>query len=812
MRSALRILIATAWLALVASFALGQTPTLVTGQVKDVNGVPYSFAQVAASLTGIPPNVNATIIVNGIPTPIGGQQNANADANGNFSMNLFCNTAGGGCSVISPSGTHWQFTVNENGTPPPLGTGPQTCSATVTITGASQNITSSFASCPALGNSSSGSVPTTVTSLFPAGKILAEYQFKPTETCAAAVDYSGNGNGVTGTVGTAPTIIPVTGGCNFGGNGALLIPAGLNSAQGHTLFLSFQSPPFGGQVHNVPIGGNSGGTLLHCNALSFDTSPISNGLDNTVNGAKIRTGANNQLFDSTMSTWNGTGVITQTYGTTQGGGADDDKFYINGVQPPFIATNASSLRTNQSTGQYQIGGTAAGSCYSTQSYFLGQIYWYVVWATEPTAADEALARNFIVSALANRGVNVSMTSNVNADQMVVVGDSISAGNGVTQTAWNFIALTSNITIRANPNVSNVAVSGYSLSVNIFPPYKQLLFPYLGSANTVFSGSASNAVNLLQIWAGTNDVCNPAGTAQSCMDKQSQMCRDWKLHGGDKCVIATQISRTGGGDTQKDIYDPVILNSWAPEGFDVLLDFAANPLFGADGAFGNQSGTNGVFQVDGIHPNQSGVYNIEVPWVAHAWNVVNANASFSTANTYTTTAPAPLAVTAATETGNTMTFTIGANTFAPGNCLTVAGVTPAGYNTPANMCTTKTDVANGSSAAGWNNVTGLTALTVAGTISAPQEKDADAKFSILGQCTTCTHTLEPAAWHLGQPKFIKITSTSPWTITPWQTSETINGGATFTTPVASATNNPIVRLDAIRGPVATGGVTWTASIQ
>lgn len=35
------------------------------------------------------------------------------------------------------------------------------------------------------GSSSGGGAPTTVTSLFPAGKILAEYQFKPTASLRA---------------------------------------------------------------------------------------------------------------------------------------------------------------------------------------------------------------------------------------------------------------------------------------------------------------------------------------------------------------------------------------------------------------------------------------------------------------------------------------------------------------------------------------------------------------------------------------------------------------------------------------------------
>jgi hypothetical protein len=145
-----RLSIAIAAIVFFATPALAQTPTVVTGTVTDVNGVPYSFAKVSAQL--IPTTASPTIIVNGIPTQIGGQQNANADTNGTFSMNLFCNTTGGGCSVISPSGTQWQITVNINGVPPPVGKGPQACSATLTISGLSQSVTSSFGACPALLN------------------------------------------------------------------------------------------------------------------------------------------------------------------------------------------------------------------------------------------------------------------------------------------------------------------------------------------------------------------------------------------------------------------------------------------------------------------------------------------------------------------------------------------------------------------------------------------------------------------------------------------------------------------------------------
>ena len=130
-----------------APLARAQTPTVVTGTVTDLSGLPYSNAKLSAQL--IPTTASPTIIVNGIPTAIGGQQNASTDVNGNFSMNLFCNTAGGGCSVISPSGTQWQITTTINAEGPPLGTGPQACTATVTISGAAQSVRSDTRTLPA---------------------------------------------------------------------------------------------------------------------------------------------------------------------------------------------------------------------------------------------------------------------------------------------------------------------------------------------------------------------------------------------------------------------------------------------------------------------------------------------------------------------------------------------------------------------------------------------------------------------------------------------------------------------------------------
>jgi hypothetical protein len=132
-----------------------QVSTLVTGTVTDPNGLPYSNAAITAQL--IPSTASPTITVGGRPIIISGLVRSGLDLSGSFSMGLFCNSAGSGCSVISPAGTQWQFTVTTIGVPVPWGTGPQAFSVTLTITGASQSITSNLnAAAPALTHTLSG--------------------------------------------------------------------------------------------------------------------------------------------------------------------------------------------------------------------------------------------------------------------------------------------------------------------------------------------------------------------------------------------------------------------------------------------------------------------------------------------------------------------------------------------------------------------------------------------------------------------------------------------------------------------------------
>lgn len=147
---------------LLYAFSLNAQTTLVTGTVKDLNGIAYAGGAMKAGLVfaGTPVS-NPTLQISNLAqcrangfgsAPCQVPFNPNA---GPFTLDPFGNIAGGGItlqdnSLVTPAGTQWAFTVSESGVSPPVGTGPQTCSATLTISGVSQSISSSFLLCPAL--------------------------------------------------------------------------------------------------------------------------------------------------------------------------------------------------------------------------------------------------------------------------------------------------------------------------------------------------------------------------------------------------------------------------------------------------------------------------------------------------------------------------------------------------------------------------------------------------------------------------------------------------------------------------------------
>lgn len=144
--------------------------TLVTGTVLDPNGVPYADGSITAQLVtaGTSPTLNGgSFAMTG---------SARLSKTGTFTMQLADNNS------ISPTGLKWLFTVSSfRGTVEPAGgTGPQSFTASITITGATQDISSQLqAAAPALtvtvASSSLGPtviVPAAGTTLQPASGTL----------------------------------------------------------------------------------------------------------------------------------------------------------------------------------------------------------------------------------------------------------------------------------------------------------------------------------------------------------------------------------------------------------------------------------------------------------------------------------------------------------------------------------------------------------------------------------------------------------------------------------------------------------------
>jgi hypothetical protein len=174
-----RFIFALVCAVLAASSALGQNFTAVSGTIVDPNGLPYSNCAITAEL--VPSGTNPTIG----GASIGGLNRASCDVNGVFSMTLGSN------AVILPGGTQWKFTVNESpGIPPPGGFGPQSFVATLTISGASQDISASLA-VPALALGRSGAAG-------PVGGIgVTAQDFFIRANGPIGSNWSKNGNGLT---------------------------------------------------------------------------------------------------------------------------------------------------------------------------------------------------------------------------------------------------------------------------------------------------------------------------------------------------------------------------------------------------------------------------------------------------------------------------------------------------------------------------------------------------------------------------------------------------------------------------------------
>jgi hypothetical protein len=761
--------------------------TQVSGTVTDVNGIPYACA--GATITAqIVNNNGQSLYLSGqqfSPQPASTKLGCPTDPSspstpGAFAVQLADNAqirCGSGPNIVTcAQQTQWLFTVNTTGIAPPMGTGPQTCSATLTISGASQSVSASFAACPALsrggggGGASGGSIVT--------NGLIGQYQILPTETPAGLIDYSGRGNNATGTQGTAPVIANTSGGIFCLGSGGVLLPAALNSALTVHLFVTFNNGAQSGNANTVAafVSGNGGGSPGNAIAYSMQTNWQ---FAPTFGAYLIGDQAANTLKSQALESFNGTGDLAWTLSTT-------DHMYINGQEVTRYIFNGPSAGL-QTTGQYELCGTPAGSGFGNAT-FTGSstIIWSALFYNRVLSPIE-IAQNHVAltNALAARGVNASVSSSSNSDSYVAFGDSISNNTAVNPAYPNIINLTN------APNVRTYGITAETMA------HFAAMAPIVSES---FYRPAA-AKNVATVFLGTNDNCVPSASA--IFTNLVAFTTTLRLFGFHVIPI-TMISRSG-EDTCKNAYDALIRNQEAFF-FDGIIDPASDPLIGADG----QGAIPFVFP-DGIHPSQAVHYNaLAFPIQRGINGSVNGNKDFSSATVYTSPAAVATATTTVTQSGNTVTVTFGAT---PANCnvgnsIQISGVTAGsgtatGYNSTA---------ANGAGASGWyiltrsatqityfDGTTGLGAASVQGTGVCPQQQDTDV-YSTLN-FGAGNFTLQSCVGLTGQNRYIKNINAASSTIVPNST-ETIDGAANL-----AIASKATVILQSILTSASAGGCSW-----
>jgi len=633
----------------------------------------------------------------------------------------------------------------------------------------------------------------------------------PTETPASLIDYSTGGVGnATGTVGAAPTIIATTGGINCGGSGAVILPAALNSngaqpaltmyvyaSVNTTAGASFSNA--GGTLYGGLIAGNGGGATSH--NIDLLLSNQFNGIVSQSGGAQVLGESNNAFTQLMATSFNGTGSVGMVLNTT------NPQFYVNGQLSTDCAVGGGictgDIHANQTLGAYQLCGAAAGSGLGGQSYLIAKEYIALFFSANLTAGQMKAVDSVIANYMTSRGVAPAYGPQLTdtTDNILLSGDSITGSNGVG-TPWSSFLFTAvapftfgNITNNGMPALAARDIR-QSLALDVCP--------YVRPAA---------ARSIVHLWAGTNDIAVSARTAaQTWADLGASAGLIKKLcPGNPRVVVATMLSRTG-NDTGKNALNTLIRQNWRIAGFDGLNDIAADALLGADGASAGSG-----FQGDGIHPNQAAFANNVAMAAQREINSLVGNTDFSTANTYTVATTAAIATTAVVEVTNTVTVTVGSGAPPAGSCVVIAGVTAAGFNSPTTTgqlpCWHVLTSNGTTSFTYFNPTTGLGTASVQGTVATPQELDVDEYAILGGSAVTPSHVLQSCIGRTGQPIFRRITNTtSPWTITPIISTETINGGATFTAPTAVATNDQVVRLEPILTSATAGGCTWRASLQ
>jgi lysophospholipase L1-like esterase len=415
----------------------------------------------------------------------------------------------------------------------------------------------------------------------PAGA-LADYNFLQ-GSGVALTDNSGNGN--TGTLGSgalAPTWTQA--GLSFTQQQSVSLPSAVNAAK--TIFLGVYINPITnttGPVNIYPVLlsssiGGGGINLIYAK----------NGLGSKYSYAPDIYAGNSHTTQS-PNLMSGFHVLCFVLGT---GGGNIDHVYIDGAEVSYTAEGSSFGL--QSSGNYLLGSSNSGPF--TTSGLEGTYYRFLGYGFQMASTAVQATSRAIQAEIAGRGVATTpVPINGAMPQILAAGTSITSAQGLTPAdSW-----VQNLALTNQPayGIVNLGISG--LTVEAIAGSE----PNRAALQCRTSGGPS----IYTILGGDNDWGSLLyATPQSVFANIASAVQTMK-QAGCRVFVGTLISRSGNGangasfDSFKNSLNTLILGSARAIGADGVIDFGANPLLGADGAFSNAT----IYQADTTHPNIAG---------------------------------------------------------------------------------------------------------------------------------------------------------------------------------------------------------------
>ncbi len=421
----------------------------------------------------------------------------------------------------------------------------------------------------------------------PVGNLLAgataDYNFLQ-GSGTTITDSTGNGNSGTFLAGAAPSWTPS--GLAFVPTQGVTLPAALNGTQTYFLGLYVNPLTAGTQpLNQYPVllsstTGSSGFNFMYGYAANLPGNnfiPFAYAPTLFVNGQKST---------MTPNLVSGFHVLAAVLGSS---GSGVDHIYIDGVEVANYTAQGSSASA-ETSGNLVLGSSGASPWQN--SGINGTMYRLRTYPTQLSAASVLAVSAAITNEVAARGVAVTPVPLQQATpQLQAIGDSITFGQGVT-TPWPSLLTLSN---QPAYTVTDWGISGITLTaINGSDPNRAALHCH-----------TSSGPSLAVVFAGTNDFGSAPYSAAGVLMNLLGEVQTIK-QAGCKVFVGTMLSRgstdvAGGSfDADKDAYDALILAQAKAGGADGIMDFAANPLLGADGANAGAS-----FQADHIHPTQAG---------------------------------------------------------------------------------------------------------------------------------------------------------------------------------------------------------------